>query len=265
MSKQSAISSGFSQEELFVILSYMKITDLLGLDVNVLQGLNEEQISLVMGVAERALIARGFLIPKGEQLALADVPHALVRTCTNPETSLLLSCHYPEQDEENYYYHLAREMKVLHTVPMTAIHQFIAMESLTATLQSALSVLNLGDPPALKCESGYIPDAIVRQAQETAQQGRDVYDILNASGLQQSTAQAFANTLKTPRLNHSVVFVQHLKNGDSRVDGFALLGGENGLWLMYPADQTESQEQKMIFVQPTTPQAVAQKLKRYWQ
>ncbi len=263
--KNSAMSVGLSQEELFVMLNYMGVTDLLGLDFNVLKELTEDQIKMALGVAERALVARGFLIPKVERLTLADVPHALVRTCTNPETSLLISCHYPERVEENYYFHLARKMQVLHTIPVTAIHQFIALESLNAMLQSALSTLQLGNPPVLKCESAHISDEVVTQAQEASQQGKDVLKILKASGLNQSVAREFATTLKEPTLNHSIAFLRHTSNGNSDVDGFALLGGKNGLWLMYPEDQAADEEQKMIFVQPVTPQEVAQKLKGYWQ
>lgn len=263
MSKQQAISASFSQEELFVMLSYMQVPELLGLDNTVWEDLAKEQIGLVLGVAERALVARSVLIPEGTKLKLADLPHALVRTCTNPEKSLLLSCSFPEQEEQNYYFHLARKMLVLHTIPFVAIHQFIALENAKALIRSAMSILSLKDFPELQCGSGRVPDEVMTQAREKSQEGLDVSDILTASGLEKAVAEELTKTLKNPQLNHSLVFIQHLTGREAQVDGFALLGGVNGLWMLYPEESAAPKSKDMIIIKPTTTQEISQKLSNY--
>ena len=121
MAATTSLSMALSQEELFVILAHLKAERLLGLESEILKGLSGDQISLVMGVAERALMARGFLKPGPEnRLQLEPPVFAAVGACAFPETSLIVTRHRPDAVGENYFFHTSRKMIVMHTMPVTA-------------------------------------------------------------------------------------------------------------------------------------------------
>lgn len=263
MSTQKALSVVLSQEELFVILAHIGAKELLGLSPGIFQNLNDDQIALVSGVAERALIARDFLQPRAQGVHLHDVPHALVRTCTNPEFSLLLNCHFPNSAEQNYYFHLAKKMIVLHTVPITAIHQFIALQNHESLLKAALSALQLDDPPTFDPPYRYsLSNEYLEKLSDKSLSKSEKTNLLKSQGWEDNAAREFSESASNPTLNHSIVFVQHLSDGDSHVDGFSLLAGQNALWMMYP-ESLEPQDNLTTIIS-TTPQQVATKLKSYF-
>jgi hypothetical protein len=242
----------------------LQVKDFLGLDFGVFAQLPEKQINMVLGVAERALIARGFLIPDtGNKFKLTDVVHAVLRTCSNPDKTLSINCKYPEKPEETYFFHTARKMCVFHSVPITAIHQFLALENQSELAKSAFAILNLANPPRLNCPGGQISEEALNEVREMVEKSdkADLASTLVKNGLDSDTSQEFAKSLKTLKLNHTVVHIDHQKNSDEQVEGFALLQGENGLWMLIP-EKTDSKSTGMVSVKPTTTAEVGQKLKQ---
>ena len=118
------ISFAVSTEELLVILGYLKAESMPGVDGSRLQGLGEEQLGWALGIAERALYARGFIIPDPQKKpALAPTVFSVVGACVMPEITIVVSCNRPNQRREEYYYHLSRAMAVMHYSLNEGIHQ----------------------------------------------------------------------------------------------------------------------------------------------
>lgn len=250
-----------SQEELFVILTYLKVPSLTGLDNRVLAELSEEQARLILGVAERALIARGFLVPGSEhRLGLEAAVLAMVGACATPEKSLIVTRSRPQAPPEAYFFHTARKMTVLHTTPMTAIHQFVMLEDLTALWRSAMNILALDASDAiLKCPPGQLPEAFVSQARDAAQEkgGQEALKILSQTQLDSQTAEQFAATLANPTANTTLVFIEA---ATSKADGFTLLQGPNGTWLLKPVGNGSSID-KPVFLKPLAKDEISGEVK----
>lgn len=265
MNKKNTISFALSQEELFVILSYLKVPFLLGLDGSVLEELSDKEQKMVMGVAERALFARGFLIPgNNSHLKLTDIPLAIVGACTKPATSLILNINVNEKSSIMHFFHTARKMVVYHSVPVTAIHQFIALENKQAMAQSTLSLLDLGTPPALDCPAGELTDEIIAKVRDAIEQNNieEAKALLNGTDLDPETSKEFMNTLEKPAYNHTVVHFKHDPDGEDTENGFSLLAGENGLWMLQPIREV-SPEVNLVTLTPSSIDDVAEKLKEY--
>ena len=260
MEKKTTLTFAISQEEALVILAYLGVKELMGLDMSVFADLSDEQRILLLGVAERALYPRGFLVtaPDG-QLQLAEAVNSLVRACTNPDASLVMRSSYPERPAEEFYFHRARKLSVLHTIPLTAIHQFMAVENRGALARAALSTLNIAGLPELSCPGGKLSQAALDAARQTAlEQGEAAaVEALTDAGLPRATAQVLAKTLAGGGLNHSVLFAHHEGGKNVRLEGFALIGGPDGVWMLKPLDEPSGQ----VEVRPTGAAEIGQLLK----
>lgn len=243
MGSNSSLAIAFSQEELFVILAYLKAERLSGLDFNLLHGLDEQQTRLVMGVAERALLARGYFQIKDGHLQLTAPVIALVGACAFPEWTAVITQNRPDAPSATYFFHMARKMRVMHTIPLTGIHQFIAVEDAKALAKAALGILALDSQPKITSEGGSIPLDSIEPLSELAGQagGREkALALLEEAGLGGELARQMAITLAAPVANTTFASVHHKRDETS---GFTVLSGENGLWLITPGEDDTAEIQ----------------------
>jgi hypothetical protein len=169
MTTKTSLSMALSQEELFVIMLYLKAEKLPGLELEVFKSLSEEQTAFMMGIAERALVARNFLKPDPEgRLKLEQTIFAIVGACAFPDRSLIVTRTRPEAIEENYFFHTSRNIIVMHTTPVTTIHQFIAVEEKMALMKTILSILNMPSLSKPKYKSGSIQQTVLEEARNAA-------------------------------------------------------------------------------------------------
>jgi len=260
MTNKSSLSIALSQEELFVILAYLHAENLLGLEPEIFKELSKDQINLVMGVAERALVARGFLKPGPEnRLQLEPAVFATLGACAFPETSLIVTRHRPDAVGENYFFHTSRKMIVMHTMPVTAIHQFIAVEEKTAVARAVLSILSMDSLSKPKCAAGQIEQAILVNARDTAQgQGsEEAFKMLSQTNLGKKTAQELAETLTHPVANTTLAYIKHNVEGQPS-DGFTILQGQNALWLLAPVEGAKTE---LISILPVSAEDAARRVK----
>lgn len=263
MDKKKNISFGLSQEEVLVVLSYMQVKNLLGLDWNIINELSENQLNMAMGIAERSLIARGFLMPDiGHKFKLTDVVHAVVRACTNPDHTLTINCKFSSRMEETYFLHTSRKMAVLHSIPLTAIHQFLALENKESLARSAFSALGLPESKMPDCSQSQVSEDALNKARELFETGseQEVVEALVNGGLDPHTASIFIKSMKKPILNHSIIHIIHVPNAKEKLEGFGLLQGENMLWMLRPLEN-DSRPNGVIELTPTLPQNVAKLLR----
>jgi len=240
MGKQSAFSINLSQEELFVILIHLKTNALPGLDGSVFDALTNEQKQLALGVAERGLIAREMLIADSDahRFKLEPVTFATVGACAKPDLTLMLMKGKLGGPLLPYFFHLARKMVVVHSVPMTGIHHFIALEDKKAMLRALISTLDFGSPSKLDCPEGRMSEDTLTAARKAASEGgyQSALEILSQSGLEPSTAENLANSLAHPASTATLVRIIHHGNGKEDATGGTFLAGDRALWFLEPVE-----------------------------
>ena len=251
------VSVALSQEELFVLLAYLEVDSLMGLNNGILHDLSKEQIQLVLGVAQRALIARGFLTPTNEENRYQLVPLilSLIGTCVKPDSSLIITYDRPQSPAETYFYHQANSELVQHTIPVQAIHQFIEVTDPSLPVEAVTTLFRVNNQPAPTATTQLIqiPQAIFTQARQIAfdNGANSARQTLIGANVEKSQATALAQTLAQPIANMTLVALQHQANGSSNADGFTILHGSNGFWLLQPTEDTNMPEE-FINIQPIT-------------
>jgi len=249
MNKEKSLAVSLSQEELYVIMAYLGADMLLGLDNAPIKELSDDQYKLAMKVAERALIAREFLIPDGKgKFKLNDVIHALVGACAAPEYSLIIKRSYPIKLPEDYLFHFSRMMIVLHTNPMTAIRQFTALANKELMIKTVASIFDLTNSKKIECPSARLSESkliMVRDAIRNSN-STEAETILKDSLWAAATIEPFVNSLKTIVHSDAIAYVVHKASGDGDVKGATLLKASNGSWLIH------SMHEDQLEIEPTS-------------
>jgi len=256
MPPKNALSVSLSQEEVLAVLAYLEAPSLVGLETEILQGLGDDERRLVLGVAERALIARGFLRPGADnRLELAPEVQATVGACAFPEESVIVTRSPVNAIQEKYFFHCSRRMVVLHVIPMTAIHQFVALEEKQDMLKAMLSILSLADLPAPACPPATLEQETLLAARDAAEKGTEAaLALLSPAGLEDVTARELARSLTTLTASTTLVRV-----AQKEAAGFTLLQAENGAWVLSP--QNGEGENHRVLAVPASPDEVRQRVR----
>lgn len=261
MTSDSPLSVVVSQEELAVILRYLDADSLLGLELEVFEALSTDQVTLVLGVAERALIARGFLkLGPDNRFQLAPAILAVVGACAFPETSLIVTRNRPGNPGEVIFFHTSRQMIVMHTIPITAIHQFIAVEEMAAVAQATLSILDLDlSLGRLTSRPVQMEQAVLMEARDSAEGGNAAaaFRVLSQAKVDEGAARELAETLAHPVANTTLAYIEHDATGVS-TDGFTLLQGEGALWLLTPVEGSATE---LVSISPVSAEEAVQRVK----
>lgn len=265
MEKKSSISMALSQEELLVVLSYLNYPFLLGLDLKGLQEAPEENVKLIFTVAERALVARGFLVEQDGKLAPASVVHAVVGACAAPDTTLVLVRQLPGKMDETYYFHTSRKMVVYHTIPVMGIHQFIALPDRATMTTSVFSLLGLGEVSERKDMSGIIAESDISEAQALAEEKGEAAALekLSTTTLPGEVAQGFASALANQAMSLTLMHATDQQDGDrkGKLDGFTLVkGADNSLWKLTPENK-DSAANHQVCIRLVSEADIAQKIR----
>ncbi|MCI0732052.1 MAG: hypothetical protein L0332_35750 [Chloroflexi bacterium] len=253
MDEKKPLTVSLSQEELFVILRYLEVPYLMGLNNAVWQGIEEDVAGLILSVAERALIARNFLVMNTVQKRFELVPPilALVGACAKPDYSLIMTLNRPRKPSEGLFFHLAGQIVVSHTIPITGIHQFIALPDKKAVARAVLSNFSLGTETVPEGKMSRITQALLVQARDAAVAGgvAGALAILAQVDLDPETRQALAITLATVKVNATLAYMDHQNDGEPAADGFTILEGENGFWRLKLVEGS-SAEEELVSLQP---------------
>ncbi len=265
MSNPQKIMFSLSQEELFVILTYLKVDSLMGLDSSVLNELSEQQVRLVLGVAERALIAREFLvIDKEGHFKLAPTILSVLGICAKPTQSLIINYDRPERPTEVFFFHTYSPTMVGHTIPMSAIHQFFVVESKEIILKSVSELLTLDsqEAPMQVEDSVYVPRSLMIQARDVVQENgmEQAIAVLSKANLNSSFIKAFATSLANPVANMTLVQLSHRSEKEDYADGFTILQGSNGFWILKPSEDESVPEN--YAVKPVSAQVVKEMVQK---
>ncbi len=259
MSKKSSVSMVLSQEELFVAMLHLKADAMAGLDLATFKQLDARQTDLVIGVAERALLARGFLKPdqKGD-LHLEPAIQGMLSACIHPDRTLFVSQTRPEVGPQEVFFHTIGKTFVMHSEPVTAMHQFIAVDEKNATSRAVLSILSLPKMSKPDCEGGRIGLSFFEKARDAAlEAGAEAAVKILTAKLSKKTSRELAQTLAGPVANTTFALLHH--HGEVQAPlGFSILQGKNALWRIAPVDDPGDE---LISIEPLSSDEVIKQIK----
>jgi len=192
------------------------------------------------------MIARGFLIrDHNHRFKLSAPAFACLSACADPEKSIIIRHTIQNGSEEDYFFHAARKMRVIHTLPITAIHQFIAVEDDLAWNKAILSVLKIERVSKAKCEKAELDMSVLNKARDFALNGKikEAEDILKTQ-IGEDPSSMLSKALSKPISNTTVAFVGNTKK---EVDGFSIFQSKDSLWLLKPTDSSEDSKRITIY------------------
>lgn len=256
MVKKESLSFALSYEELLVLLHHFKMSEMEGVDTTLLADLSEKERNLVMASAERALVARGYLVRGSEKkVKLIEPVLALVGTCLQPDKSLIIKFTEAKGFEQTFFFHTARKMRVIHTIPIVGIHQFIAVEDDKSLLQAIISSAQLNGLERLKCDNGVLDISVLNNGRDIAgDKGPELAERLFIEHkFPKKSAQALARSLAEPISNTTISFIDTQRD---YVEGSTVLKSHDALWLMSPNEDNDQ-----ISIESISSKDVIQKLK----
>ncbi|KAA3661738.1 MAG: hypothetical protein DWQ04_15580 [Chloroflexi bacterium] len=254
-SKTKPIAFSLSQEELFVILRYLNVPTVMGLNHEVLNGLEPEQIRIVLEAAERALVARGFLKPTGQQrFTLLPAVGGTLVVCAKPQTSIVVTINRPGYATEALFFHEVEEKLVSHVIPASGIHQFTVLPDRAAVLHTLAAILADAPQAESGCQPMQIFQTLISQSREAAEDGVEAAKVI----LQQmpdtpvESIDAFAAALASMEMSLTIIVTSHQAE-ENVADGFTLLLGADMVWWLRPLDKNNPDEQQhLVQINPET-------------
>jgi hypothetical protein len=235
MEQTTAVMFKLSQEEVFLILAHIKASGMVVINASILDQLSEQDASLALQVAERALIARGYFQTLDNRFLPHQTVAAAINACARPDRSIFVT-RTTQQGLEVSYFHIAGDLHVVHVIPVETIHQFFILpddRSLAEAVCNSVPLTALG--PA-ECPPGEIHRATVEAARKAV--AADGYEgALNAlaeSSLPPETQEAFALSLASPSTIFSLLRIDDLADPDDPPAGGTILDSEQGLWFLQP-------------------------------
>lgn len=210
-------------------------------------------VESALASAEHSLAARGLLRSTADgQLEVHPTLAAMLETCARPLASVLITLRTREQPEQRVALFLGSTSLVEQTFPADGVQVFRQREA--EALESCLSAhLPLSDDAAPRSdEAALLSDnaALAARAVSFEHQPQLVEIMtlaledpaaaaraLEARGVATESAAELVETMRTARCNAAIVA---LRAGTEDAAGFALLAGDNGLWLLDSDPRPES-------------------------
>jgi hypothetical protein len=238
---QEALVFALSQEELYVALRYMKAPALIELEdfeARVFEGVPQPQRVAFIQVAERALLARQYLLPEPERkLYLHPSMAQVLGVCAQPRRSWFVLHRAREQAGGAYYFHEKEGLFVSHAIPLQGIHEFTVFPD-SQPIQQLL--VELIAPAAVK-PCSYPPGVI---AQETFQKLTGAEGPLDPQRVAQELVQAGVDAEAAGHFGRSlgqfdsVTVLTRLLHPDAGEPvpeaGMTVVVGAEALWFLEP-------------------------------
>ncbi len=248
-----------SREELLVVMAYLNARELPGYDMKWTEEMSKEDLEKISEVAERALFARNFLArDKDQKVYVNPLVFSAVGACVIPERSVILWQVKPGKSFEQYYFHVSRKMNVIHFMPHSMIHQFVAVEDKKQLVRSLLGVIslptNLTKAPQM---SFAIPFALLDETRQLAKglELNKVSELLSSYFMDKEGCRLFTDALVNPISYTTITQIDHKTN---HADDFSILQGHDSLWNIKPE---EEQNEKKARIESTFTSEIIEKIK----
>jgi len=196
-----------SQEELYVLLTYLKAPAPVELDdfeAQVVGGMPSDQKVRLLRAVERCLLAREYLRPNEDRtLSVNPAIATVVQACAAPEQSWFLLHRRREQAATTLCFHRRGELIVSLHKPLEGMHHFVAFADNKLIEQTILGLLAAGEAKAVACAPGTIPMTILGLLTNDSQQ-------LDASGTAARLLDAGLDSTTAAALTHSLEGLQSI-------------------------------------------------------
>ena len=220
MSKNTELALSVSQEELLYLVTLMNQTIIPGLDPTAFEGVTEREMNLLLGIAERALIARGFILPGEKGMQMDEVPLAMIGACAYPAFSVILNL-AAQQAAYGLFWHGIKNLTVEHTTPMPGIHKFRAVPSDAVLTEEIIQKTGSPDKSSKKTLTGTVSDEAYIEAQALIQEKADLKKAaksLKKGGLEEENAAALAEAIQSTERSIQAGFIQHHSQNGAEAD-----------------------------------------------
>jgi hypothetical protein len=238
--KHDAQTLRLSQEELLLILMRARLPLLVGINRQLTE-LPREQLNLMMGTAERALLAREFLRPDEKaSLVIEPVVLAMVGACAEPERSIVMLRAKTDEANETMTVNFARQMTVLHVPVPPGIHVFTALRDREAAARALVELTGVTkqpvDPMAGPVPDGELSEKALVEARDLIQARKMVEagKVLEAN-LPLATARGLTETMAALASDTTFMAVDTPTRPEAKnLGGFTLLQGGTNAFILNP-------------------------------
>jgi hypothetical protein len=259
MANNQSLTLKLTQEELLLILMRFRMPLIPGMNPELTE-LNQEQLKLLMGAAERSLLARDLLKSDSEgKPSLEPVLLAIVAACAKPDKTVVMLKARADQKNETLSFNFSRQMVVLQLALPPGIHQFTALPNPQDAVNLALTLLNVEEKLFNGLPMGEIAESALAQARELAAANRvDEAAARLQTELQPESARALAQTLAKLTSETTLAAITGLATEEAKTQGgFSLLESSQAAFLLTPR---EVNGQRRIGLQPATAEALRKAL-----
>lgn len=239
------INFTLSRHEVLVTLNALEAEVIPGLGPDPLGELTPDQNRLALAIAQRAMLAHGFIQIQDAGLVFHQWLLNAVGTCAFAPKALMILQRTSGNNPQQYFVHLNDDVIAMHTWDGGFLHTFSLLPSRDYLIHSVIDITGGSDVMCEECGSFTLPTETFITIREYAERG-DVsvaQELMDAG--ESSESWAFAETLShSPRLT-VFQFLHAKEDGDVEQKDFSLLNDDARAWLLETADD-------LIRIQPTS-------------
>ncbi|HEC35289.1 MAG TPA: hypothetical protein ENI39_02000 [Anaerolineae bacterium] len=232
---QAASEFEFSAVELLYLIGMVGGTGMLGLPDPFL-AMTVDEIEETLAATRQVLIDRGFvrLLLDGREEMEPSVA-TLVKTCAFPEKSLMVIWEGQDEGLKAWCVRLTSSSIVEHKVTSSGKHCLVALadEMLRERLRA---VLNLPDERAVDGPTLMLTEEVLSQVRTIGQEKglKAAIQHLRQAGTDDEASHDLAEALLEPKQYFSLTIVLWREGEAELEEGFGMLAGPSGLWLLRP-------------------------------
>jgi hypothetical protein len=200
--KAEQAAFALSQEELYVLLSYLKAPtpiELDDLEAQIFQGMPSDQKVTLLRAVERCLLARECLRLNADRtLSVHPSVAQAVQVCASPERSWFVLHRRRGEEATVHCFHRRAELFVLLTKPLAGMHHFVVFADDGFMRQTASDLIAAGAAKAVACAPGTMPTEVLGALTDPSQplERAAVAAKLAKAGLTPDTAEHFAQSME---------------------------------------------------------------------
>ena len=250
MEQQNQLILSLSDEELYVILLFLKAPQIAGFDgLDQINQLTDSYRHEILGVAERALIARGFFtVDENRSLKLLPPVFAAVGASAFPDYYIQLYRQIGTNPAEAGYFGKSENIFVFWASKLPKIHTFVVFESVKEYKDAISRSIPLGNYSNSLSNVSVLPNTVIDEmAKVTSPETVSGFSKhLKTHGMENDIADQFAHEVLNRKAITSLNRINREGNEAQVVEAMTFLEGEKYLWHMQSGKDEGTLELKTI-------------------
>jgi hypothetical protein len=233
------VSFALSQEELYVLLTYLKAPapmELEDFETRVVGGMSPDQKVALLRVAERGLLAREYLwLSEDRTLSVNPAVARVVQVCAQPEQTWLILHRQRDQAPMTQCFHRQAELFVALTTPLEGMHHCVVFPDDRLMQQTMFDLVAAGNAQAVACAPGTVPMDVFAEMTRDSQpfERASAEKKLADAGLAPDTASRLAQSLEMLQSITIITRIAHRPEREPTPDaGATVIADGSTLWLL---------------------------------